>query len=324
MKIVEIRYEDEAFPDMFIDVNHRGIEYHLAIVATSSSEPRYVEQSISRSKMALSDNPNCYPIYLSDFIGRRSREICREFDMGYVDLMGNIFISIDGLHIEKESARAFSRESKDLKNLFSPVSTRIIRKILVGWKLPWTTKSLSELTGASIGMTHKVVKKLIDMKYIDRDNDFKLRIDEPSRLLDDWSNEYSFHVNKIIPLYSFQKDQRKLLRDIEKVSKNHDLKYALTLHSGGRLVAPYVRSNEIHVYVDGDIDIWIDELDLRPVDSGGNINLVKPYDQGVLDDLQIMDGLNVVSNIQLYLDLCNYPKRGKEQADVIRERKIGF
>lgn len=309
---------------MFVDVNHNNSEYHLAIVATSSSEPRYVEQSISRIKMWLAEKPNYYPIYVSEFISQRSRDICKEFETGFIDLTGNIYISLDRLHIEKESARSLSRERKDLKNLFSPVSTRIIRKILVGWELPWTTKSLSEMTGASIGLTHKVVKKLTDMGYVDRDNEFKLKVKKPSKLLDDWSNAYQFHQNTITPLYTFQNDLEKLLSDINKTSKNLDLQYALTLHSGGRMVAPYVRSNEVHVYIEGTIGDWAGELDLRPVDSGGNINLVKPYDQGVLDDLQIINGLQVVSNIQLYLDLFNYPKRGREQAEVIRERKIGF
>jgi hypothetical protein len=31
-----------------------------------------------------------------------------------------------------------------------------------------------------------------------------------------------------------------------------------------------------------------------------------------------------VSNVQLYVDLYNYPARGREQADFLRERKIGF
>ncbi len=309
---------------MFVDVDYNGNEYHLAILATSNSEPRYVEQSISRIKMNLGHTKDCYPVYLSDFIGIRSRNICKEFDIGYIDLLGNVFISLDKLHIEKESARGLNRERRELKNLFSPVSTRIIRKMLVRNDLSWTTKSLSEKTGASIGLTHKVVKKLIDMRYLERDNDFKLRITDKSRLLDDWSDEYDFHVNSVLTLYSFQNDRVKLLKKIKNTSDLIDSKYALTLHSGGELVAPYVRSSEIHVYVNGKIDDWIEKLDLRPVDSGGNFNLVKPYDPGVLDDLQIIDGISVVSNIQLYLDLCNYPKRGREQADVIRERKIGF
>jgi len=31
-----------------------------------------------------------------------------------------------------------------------------------------------------------------------------------------------------------------------------------------------------------------------------------------------------VGNIQLYLDLINYPARGKEQAEILREKVIRF
>jgi hypothetical protein len=40
--------------------------------------------------------------------------------------------------------------------------------------------------------------------------------------------------------------------------------------------------------------------------------------------LQVVEGVKVVSDVQLYVDLYNYPARGREQADFLRERKMGF
>ena len=100
--------------------------------------------------------------------------------------------------------------------------------------------------------------------------------------------------------------------------------YALTLHSGASFIAPYVRYSDVHLYIKNDINKWIQRLDLRPVESGGNIYLIKPYDEGALQNLQTIKGNKIVSNIQLYLDLYSYPKRGREQAEKIREEKINF
>jgi len=39
---------------------------------------------------------------------------------------------------------------------------------------------------------------------------------------------------------------------------------------------------------------------------------------------QTANDLKVVNNVQLYMDLVNYPKRGKEQAEFLRKEKMGF
>lgn len=39
---------------------------------------------------------------------------------------------------------------------------------------------------------------------------------------------------------------------------------------------------------------------------------------------QTIRRIPVVCNTQLYLDLINYPARGREQAEVIRRQKLGY
>lgn len=99
---------------------------------------------------------------------------------------------------------------------------------------------------------------------------------------------------------------------------------ALTLHSGAALVAPFVRSSEVHAYVRGDLDRFVKALDLRPVETGGNVHLLIPNDEGVFYRARTIEGLPVVCNTQLYLDLFHYPARGREQADELRRQKLGY
>ena len=69
---------------------------------------------------------------------------------------------------------------------------------------------------------------------------------------------------------------------------------------------------------------WIRLLDLQPVESGGNISIYIPYDEGVFHKTQQVKNINIVNNIQLYLDLYNHPARGREQAEFLRKNKINF
>jgi type III secretory pathway component EscU len=63
--------------------------------------------------------------------------------------------------------------------------------------------------------------------------------------------------------------------------------------------------------------------------SGGNIELVVPYDQGVFYKSQIvpvaeLEQVPVVSAVQLYMDLFRNPARGAEQAEHLREIKLMY
>jgi hypothetical protein len=53
-------------------------------------------------------------------------------------------------------------------------------------------------------------------------------------------------------------------------------------------------------------------MELRPVEKGGNVRLVLPKDSGVFYGAKVFDSVKIVSNVQLYVDLVNYPARGEE------------
>lgn len=311
-------------PDLIVKTKYKNKEKNLIIEIKSIGEPRHIERAITQLKIYSNNCENCYPIVASSSLSEKSRVICKQFDIGYIDLLGNVYIDLPYLHIEKESKETKPKEKKRQKKLFSPVATRIIRTLLLEPSNEWTIKSLSEKTHVSLGYTHRVVEKLLDELFLSRNKNYRLILKDKSHLLDVWRDSYSFENNNIHSFYTFEKNKDILFEKIEEISKSNKLQYALTLHSGASIIAPYVRYTDIHVYVESNIEQWIKQLDLRPVDSGANIYLIIPYDEGVFQGLQTINKKRIASNIQLYLDLYNYPKRGKEQADFLRERKIKF
>jgi hypothetical protein len=81
----------------------------------------------------------------------------------------------------------------------------------------------------------------------------------------------------------------------------------------------YVRSEE-------DAGALAENLSFQPIPKGGNVKLVVPYDEGVFYNQQKVSlstpnttEANVVSDIQLYVDLYNYPSRGLEAAEHLYE-----
>lgn len=55
----------------------------------------------------------------------------------------------------------------------------------------------------------------------------------------------------------------------------------------------------------------------KVVDNGGNLWLIRPKDEGVFQETQLVNGFNLVSDIQIYLDLLQVSQRGPEQAKAL-------
>jgi hypothetical protein len=62
---------------------------------------------------------------------------------------------------------------------------------------------------------------------------------------------------------------------------------------------------------------------LKEVVKGANLIFLLPYyKNSVFYDMQKIRNLWVVSDLQLYLDLYNYPIRGLEQAEHLYEKRL--
>jgi hypothetical protein len=59
-------------------------------------------------------------------------------------------------------------------------------------------------------------------------------------------------------------------------------------------------------------------LDLKELKKGGNFYIIKPYyKKTAFFNTQKIKGYNVVSNLQLYLDLYHFPQRGRDHAEYL-------
>lgn len=207
---------------------------------------------------------------------------------------------------------------REVTNIFSKKASRVIRVLLVNVGRKWTIEELSDEADVSLGYTHAIVMTLLKQNNVHRDNSYKVKLSNPGLILKRWASYSQYTaVNTFLRYHTFEDNIDNFLR---KFKENENRRYAFTVLTGAHLVAPYVRPTNIHFYIEdgGDVEHYVAELDLRPVETGGNVSMVIPYDEGVFYSIRDIDGLNVVSNVQLYVDLMNYPARGEEAAERIR------
>lgn len=295
----------------------------LLVECKSVGEPRYLAQAITPLTLAVRNAPQSYPVVAAPYIGPEGQRLCRDAGVGYVDLTGNIFLRFDGVLVDLRSGERPPRAKARLRRLFSPRSSRIVRVLLEHGNTEWTLARLASEANISLRTAHLVINALVDKAFVDKRR-AAIRLQKPGDLLDLWAESYRLDQHRRHTYYSFVRNPTELAAKLAAAAKRERFSLALTLHSGAALVAPFVRSGELHAYTLGDLDRFVKALDLRPVETGGNVHLLVPNDEGVFYRTQTIDGVPVVCNTQLYLDLLHYPARGREQAEELRRRKLGY
>ncbi len=98
--------------------------------------------------------------------------------------------------------------------------------------------------------------------------------------------------------------------------------YALTQFSGASRTAPSVKPSRATIYLADRAEAVFAALKWRPAERGGNVAVWAPYDESVFWGATEVEGLAVVSPLQLYLDLSAGGEEGQAAAEVILRDKI--
>ncbi|MEM1539220.1 MAG: type IV toxin-antitoxin system AbiEi family antitoxin [Candidatus Bathyarchaeia archaeon] len=218
---------------------------------------------------------------------------------------------------------------RQVSNIFEVKATRVIRALLTNPAREWTLRGLATEVNISPGYAHAVILTLIQYGYVTRTTNYKIKITNPTTLLRRWAAYHQYDkVNKFLEYYTFEREIDKFLKELSKL-KNH---YALTTLAGAYLIAPHVRPVDVHIYVSNEKDAktFAEKLNLQPIPRGGNVKFVIPYDEGVfygqqkvsLTPSKANNKVSVVSDIQLYVDLYNFPQRGQEAAEHLYQHII--
>lgn len=307
----------------------------LLIEVKSRGEPSFLAQAISNLKAVKTTNvasryagvkPNWVGLVVAaPFISDRGRKLLKDADVGYMDLAGNCYFTLGAFTIDRAGRQNPVTEKRVARSLFAPKGTRVVRALLEEPKRAWTLSELSHVTNLSLGYVHAVIRKMEEQLWASRNEEYRVVLDKPAELLDAWAKAHDITTVETHAYYSFQRNLNLLMKKFGEASDSLKADYALTLHAGASLVAPFTRFAEVHVYVEkADLDKWAKALNLRPSETGANVHLLVAPDAGVLYRRQTINRLTVVCKAQLYVDLFNYPARGREQAEFLRKEKMGY
>lgn len=320
----QYRVSESYRVDLLIEVRLGKLRRKLIVEVKTLGEPRLALQAIAQLREAVKHVKSSYPVFAARYVTEATRRLCKAENVGYVDLLGNVYLRFETVLVDRVAQASAKLERRGVKQLLAPKATRVLRALLVAPEEPARISDLAQRCSMSPAGVYWVVRLLEAKGYVERDAARKVVVVKPKELLDTWASAWTMQKNTWTSYFSFEKTPETLIKKVAELGARKNLRYAFTLMAGASLVAPFVRYEDVWLYVAGDEAPWAKGLDLKPVDGGGNLFLVKPYDEGVFMDLQDFEGVKVVSNIQLYVDLYNYAARGREQAEFLRDRKLRY
>lgn len=314
------RVSEKDGPDYRVCVQGEGFAQIIYLEIKTLGTPKSTREAVNLLLREIRTKPKSYGIFIAPFISIASAAICKEAGIGYIDLSGNCSITFRNVFINRENMENQYPLRTNLSSIYSPKSERILRVLLAYPYKVWKAIDLAEEAQVSLGMITHVGKKLIEEEWLKKTSK-GISLTNPDELMADWINNYTIKRNILYSYYSLNSLQETEM-EIAKACDDKNIPYALTGFSASNRYAPLVRGQRAMIYVGRSIEAIADHVSLKLVESGANIVLIQPYDDGVYWNAKLIDNIKITDPIQVYLDLKKYPGRGEEAADFLFQEVI--
>ena len=321
---VEVRSLDIEGPgdaprvDIIADVSIASRPVTILMEVKSSGQPRAIRSAVGQALEAAA-NIGMKSIVLvgAPYMADAARRLCDEAGVGWLDLAGNVRIVGPGLYIDRQTAEKPKAVARELKSPFAPKSARVLRCLLQTPGRAWKVTDLAEAAQVSLGQVSNVRRALIDREWATADSE-GLQLTDREGLLRGWREAYEPPVGERRRYYTTLHGKRLdiALRDALREVQPSGRAAAMSF-TAADWWAPYARMPMTYLIAEPEaVQTLVEHLQLKPAESGANVEILIPDDAELFDDLrQPAPGLWTTSPLQTSLDLGTGGERGQEAAD---------
>ena len=307
-------------PDLAAYFIHAGHTSTLFAEAERTGEPLYAYRAFSRLEQYCQTTPGATGVFIAPYISPETARLCRTQSVSYLDFAGNCHFAFDGVYIHVEGKPNPAAHSRTLRSLYQPKAERVLRVLLVQPFNPWRLQALAGEASVSVGQVFKVKELLLEKKWLE-ETDRGIFLTNPQELLAAWAEHYRFGKHQATLLHTLT-ELDSFEREFSRVCLSLDIPCAFTALAAAAWYAPYATYQRTTAYVRGDLANLQALFDLAPVQTGANVILLTPYDDGVFYGVRQQQNISLVSPIQAYLDLQGTGGRGREAAHVLLQQDI--
>lgn len=175
----------QAWPDLVITSGNNSAQAFVLVEVRRNFVPRDVDDLTGSLIRRLRGRQQTPLLLVAPYLSERSRELLAEQEIGYLDLTGNIRISLDypGLFVETRGAdRAPTPAARRTTGLRGAKVGAVVR-VLVDARPPSTGKQIAAKAGVNEGYVSRILETLSDEALIQRARSGRIEdVDWPSLL----------------------------------------------------------------------------------------------------------------------------------------------
>jgi hypothetical protein len=255
-----------------------------------------------------------------------AREILQQHGIGVIDGLGHAHIELPGLLFHLDSHRSHRQTWPTRLNGKAGV---VAQALLVYPERRWQVQELAREAGVSLGLAHRVLERLADEGVVTAVGSGRNRVrhvTNQTALLDLWAEENTYRPTRTLA-YLLAQNPQQLITELGRGLNRAGIGYALTGAAAASLVAPFVTAVPV-------AEVWVtataapgqlcDAAGAELVADGQNVVFLQARDDTPLAFREQAGGVWVASRFRIYADLRGAPRRGREQAEHLRQEVIGF
>lgn len=323
----EMAIENRAI-DLVVDVSCKGRPARLLIEIKGGK----VTPSTALPAIEYLSNLNGIRMLAASSLSEATRELLRQSQVAYWDSGGSLHLELPrAMYVIDKPAPAQAREGREPKNPYRGSSAQVLHAMLLEPKRSWKVTELAQVAQVSPYTSQQVLGFLESQLWLRRDGRGPQGVrylTQPGKLLDAWAAHHSWSSYTTLGFHRLAKGIDVQRDQLVSFLNSQETPWALTLEHGAQAIAPFVTQlpGALTVLVP-DSQPWTalaKEAGYREVGNGENLRLWLASNDTPFIGCSEDKGLRIASPIQLYLDLFQWPRRGKEQAQHLRERVLSF
>jgi hypothetical protein len=291
-----------------------GANAAVAIASRRQLDPALVSQAADTLKSVAADGF----LIVSPFLGARTRERLLERGIGYVDLAGNLRLTLDRptILIDRRGQEKNPWHSpRGTRSLDGVKASRLVRALCDG-KPPFGVRQLATRAGTDPGYVSRLLALLEREELIHRDLRGPIdEVDVPG-LVRRWAADYHFlEANRALLCLDVGGPRALLCR-----LREAGIPHAVTGRVSAAALANQPLPGVIACYVDNP-ERAARHLDLHPDRDGANVVLLEPFDPVVFDHTWERDGVRHAAPSQIAADLLGSPAPAPQEAATLLARR---
>lgn len=270
---------------------------------------------------------NPKPLWILKNPTRRTLNRLRETGASFAAVNGVVRVIGPGILVDRTGVVSRSpRKAPQHRSAFSDRASLVARWL---FRFPpdneWLVTMLAERSGVSASVASYAVTDLEERGLLTTERRGRERwvsgIDRMA-LIQQWTSEYHWRKNYSIrvraPIGSS-------IRFLHRLKKENLPRWAAAFHTGAQLYASHAPPPHLQIYVDlprSALQGLVADLGWTPDDKGGIQLFIPHHRRSVWHWADHVEGIPVVSHLQLILDLWEHPLRGREQAEILLEKHL--